>query len=276
MICAGTNSPASVQSWLTSNGVTTVTALVNGGSAYGQYGNNYVPYNVFLDSDFIVRFTAAGYSQSYYNQWVTLAEEYAVAWDYPVYQDLSYNLTYDDNGDGFANPGETCELEITVSNYHPCPTGTGVTGTVATTDPDITVINGTLNFPDIEGGTTGTSTNTFVFEIAPDSELHNVSFQVEMDSDGLPETQLFNFQLPLEAPCDPPEIAIEYTILEMFAYTTLFISGGTGDSYIVEKSDNPYTGFELLGIVPNSPADVDTWVDMEDGSWFYRVRSDCE
>ncbi len=276
MICVDSTSPAALESWLIARGVTSVTALVYGSSAYSPYGNGYVPYNVFLDSDFIVRFTASGYSSTYYNQWCALAEEYAVSWDYPVYEDLTYGITYEENGDGFPNPGETCELEFTVSNYYPCPTGTGVTGTVSCVDPDITIISGDLNFPDVVGGQTETSTNTFVFEIAPGAELHDVSFQVEMDSDGLPETQLLDFQLPLVASCDPPQIEIGYTILEAFAYATLFITGGTGDEYIVEKSDNPTTGFELLGIVPNTPADVDTWVDMSNGNWFYRVRSGCE
>ncbi len=276
MICAGSSSPAAVQSWLNSNGVTTVTALVYGNGAYSQYGNNYVPYNVFLDADFIVRFTASGYSQSYYNQWCALAEQYAVGWDYPQYEDLSYEITYEDNGDGFPNPGETCELEITVSNHNFCPTGTGITGTVTTTDPDITIVNGELAFPDIEGNQSGTAINTLVIEIDPGTEPHDVLFQVEMDSDGLPETQLLSFQLPLTAPCDPPQLAIGYTILETFSYATLFISGGNGDAYIVEKSDNPYSGFELLSIVQNTPAEIDTKIDMEYGTWFYRVRSDCE
>jgi hypothetical protein len=276
MICAGTNSAAAVQSWLTSNGVTTVTGLVNGGAAYGQYGNGYVPYNVFLDSDFIVRYTAAGYSAATYNQWVALAEEYAVIYDYPVYEDLSYQITFEENGDGYPNPGETCELELTVYNHNHCPAGTAVTGTVTTGDPDVTIVNGELTFPDIDGNQAGTSTNTLVFEIAPGSELHDVSFQVEMNSDGLPEVQQLSFQLPLAAPCDPPDLEISYTILSSFAYATLFISGGSGSAYIVEKSDNPYTGFELLSVVQNTPAEIDTKIDMEYGNWFYRVRSECE
>ncbi|MBL7033373.1 MAG: hypothetical protein ISR91_04435 [Candidatus Delongbacteria bacterium] len=276
MICAGSNSPSAVQAWLTSNGVSTVTGLVYGGGVYNQYGNGSVPYNVFLDSEFIVRFTAAGWGMGYYNQWCALAEQYGGYWDYPVFEDLAYDIVSEDNGDGFPNPGETCEMTVTVSNHANCPTGTGLTAIVTSVDPDITIVQGNLDFPDIEAGQAGTSTNTVTFSVAPGAPLHNAPFQISLDGNELLEPQLLSFAVPLFAPCDAPTLEISYTIIGSMAFATLHVSGGNGDNYIIEKSSEPHNGFELLGVLPNSPNDVDTWVDMANGRWFYRVKSECE
>ncbi len=275
MICAESNSASQVLSWLNSHGVTTVTALLNGGGAYWQYGNGYVPYNVFLDSDFIVRYTASGFNTGYYNTWCNLAEQYGGSCEYPTFEDLTNDIVLDENGDGFPNPGEICEMTLTVSNNSSCPNATGVTGTVTSADPDITILSGGLTFPSIPAGASGTSDNTVIFMVDGGAAPQVATFEVAMDANELVDPQVLHGEITVSDPCDAPTVSISYTILETMAFATLYISGGSGVEHIIEKSAEPFDGFELLGMLPNTPDNVETWTDLDEGRWFYRVKSNC-
>jgi len=62
------------------------------------------------------------------------------------------------NGDGVLDAGETATLRITLRNYGRGP-ATAVHATLTSSDPAITVLNGTASFPDINAWEMGTSTS---------------------------------------------------------------------------------------------------------------------
>ncbi len=79
------------------------------------------------------------------------------------------------NGDGFANPGETIELTIPITNFENS-TASSVVGNLTTYNTNhVNILNGNVNYGSISGGQT--SNGTFTLEIADDA--------VDMESLGL-------------------------------------------------------------------------------------------
>ena len=56
-------SPATVLNWIDLLDLTFPNLLDSYGSIYSAYGDGYIPYNVVLDQDFTVKYTAHGYSE---------------------------------------------------------------------------------------------------------------------------------------------------------------------------------------------------------------------
>ncbi|MBD3348356.1 MAG: T9SS type A sorting domain-containing protein [Candidatus Eisenbacteria bacterium] len=76
------------------------------------------------------------------------------------------------NGDGLAQPGETVELVMTIENRGEA-TASAVSATITSTDPDITVDDGSSSFGNIPGASTAdNSTGPFVVTVAslPDDD----------------------------------------------------------------------------------------------------------
>lgn len=69
------------------------------------------------------------------------------------------------NGDGIANPGETVELWATVRNVG-LRTASGVTGTLTTTTPGVTILNVTAPWADIPMGGQETNATALRFQVA--------------------------------------------------------------------------------------------------------------
>lgn len=86
------------------------------------------------------------------------------------------------DGDGFAEPGETIELPILISN-----TGNGpvhsVYGQLSTNDPFITVTDYYEQFGDISEGSQAWSYNDFDFEISEDCPEKDVIFNLQLEGD---------------------------------------------------------------------------------------------
>jgi len=72
------------------------------------------------------------------------------------------------NGNGFPEPGEDLELPSVISNDGPSEV-TGVSATINTTDPFITIINNSENFGDLLSGDAAPSIDNYVISIAPDT-----------------------------------------------------------------------------------------------------------
>ena len=73
------------------------------------------------------------------------------------------SLTDNGNGDGRADPGETCELVITIHNHEYGPLTTTVMGFVSTDDPAVDMVNDNATYGDIEPGTSvSNSSDPFV------------------------------------------------------------------------------------------------------------------
>ncbi len=66
--------------------------------------------------------------------------------------------------DGVVDPGETVDLSVTLSN-----TGvvgaTGVSATLTSPTPGVSIVSGSASYPDIPAGGTGTSTTAYQFEV---------------------------------------------------------------------------------------------------------------
>ncbi len=70
------------------------------------------------------------------------------------------------NDDGLLNPGETLELQVTLSNLGTEITATGVTATLASNDPRVEVSQGTASAPDLAPGAEGFIDQPLVFSCA--------------------------------------------------------------------------------------------------------------
>jgi hypothetical protein len=88
------------------------------------------------------------------------------------------------NGDSIANPGETVELSPTLMNYS--PTGiTGVTATLTSADPYVTVTDGDAAYPDIAANNQSAPTDKFCIEISPDiPDRHQVRLDLQVTATG--------------------------------------------------------------------------------------------
>ena len=106
--------------------------------------------------------------------------------DYPFLTLTDFEVS-DPNGNmnGIPEPGEECELWVEFTNNPIFAAATGVTGTLYTDDPEITIIDGEANFPDITPANSGdNSDNPFVFEVDPGLQAHNVTFDVTVTAEG--------------------------------------------------------------------------------------------
>ncbi len=86
------------------------------------------------------------------------------------------------NGDQTANPGETIELSVRLRNYGTAPE-TGVTATLTSEDPYVTISDAEESFGDIEPGGAAVSGDDFGFVVAsgcPDARV--VRFGLEIDA----------------------------------------------------------------------------------------------
>jgi hypothetical protein len=83
---------------------------------------------------------------------------------YLVLGQLNY---VDGNGDGILNAGESVNLRVQLRNVGSEP-ATGISATIATIDPYITITHGTQTYPDIPAGSSTWSDGFYTFAIAPD------------------------------------------------------------------------------------------------------------
>jgi len=88
------------------------------------------------------------------------------------------------NGDGRVDPGETGELAATLENQFPFHDATDVVATLSTDDPLIDVTYPTVNFPDINSGSTATNdSDPFEFYVDPTFEAHQVTFTIDVTAE---------------------------------------------------------------------------------------------
>jgi hypothetical protein len=86
----------------------------------------------------------------------------------------SFNaLTVDDdntapsvgNGDGYANPGETLELDVQLKNFGTATTATAISATLSTPDTGATVITGTQSYANLAPNATAYGNGKFVVDL---------------------------------------------------------------------------------------------------------------
>ncbi|MCD4829797.1 MAG: T9SS type A sorting domain-containing protein [Candidatus Cloacimonetes bacterium] len=87
------------------------------------------------------------------------------------------------NGNGQPNPGETIEMDIELHNYD-SSVHNGVSAVLSSESEHIAVTTDTQSFGDIAAGTTGSSSQPFVFTIAADTpDRYDAAFELAVTDD---------------------------------------------------------------------------------------------
>jgi len=146
----------------------TFPVLTGCASLFNQYGAGYIPHNVILDTEGIVRYTDSGFDgnalHSIINQYMSV--------DFPVFTIQDLTLTDQGNGDGRPDGGETISYHATLRNSPIAVPSTGVTLTLTCDDPAVTILDATVTYPAANPGQVVTSEDNFTFSVAEGIEPH--------------------------------------------------------------------------------------------------------
>jgi len=108
------------------------------------------------------------------------------------------NMELDAIGDGILDPGETAAIRVTVKNYG--TDATGVSATLTSDDPYVTVSKNTVSYPDMPRGTEAPSDSDFFVELSPDTPLARmVEFKLEF-RDGFGYSAVGRFRTRIRKP----------------------------------------------------------------------------
>jgi hypothetical protein len=158
----------------------------------------------------------------------------------------------DDGWDGDGNlhldPGETADVSVVLANLNPV-SAYGVSGTIATADPYVTVLDDSAAWPDIPGGeSAGNASDPFTVSADESTPCgYEIAVSLEVVADG-PYTK----ELALEIPVGSPDRPIGPDAYGYYAY---------------EESDDyaPSPAFDWIEIDPNlgGPGDL-VWLTADD------------
>jgi hypothetical protein len=111
----------------------TFPVLTGCGSLYSQYGNGYVPYNVVLDPDGVVRYSASGFNEAAIH---AVIQQHLVL-PHPFLELEDVEIFQDGDGDGRPDPGETVDLRIRLRNSEVAQSASSLVVTFSSDDPDL-------------------------------------------------------------------------------------------------------------------------------------------
>jgi peptidase C25-like protein/VCBS repeat protein/flagellar hook capping protein FlgD len=144
--------------------------LFKDGDAYAKgttnlFGQAVLPFHPDLTGVFCIGVTAPG-CVPHLDSASVIAPS-GKAYLYAVSQTLGDGTTgsMNGNGDGRLDSGETVELRFTVKNQG-AVTATGVSGTFTTSDPYVTVLDGTSAFPNLASGASALASDPMLIRIA--------------------------------------------------------------------------------------------------------------
>lgn len=166
------------------------------------------------------------------------------------------------NNNGQADYGETVLLDITAENVG-TDDATGVSATLMTTDPFVTIIEDTYEFGNIAAGETIIAAGAFEIEISVDvPDGHSAVMEVEF-SDGSDEIWSSNLVVDLHAP-----------VMEMGGYT-IDDAGGNGNGSI-DPGETVDIAIEILNAGSSDAYDLsaeiscnDPFITIEQGTQSY-------
>jgi hypothetical protein len=98
-----------------------------------------------------------------------------------VVEESDVDDTVGGNGNGFAEPGETVDITLTLRNLGD-RTASGVTASIATSDPDATIVNGSVSFGDIDPSASAVSTSPFTVTIAAEPTGDTIEFDFHVSA----------------------------------------------------------------------------------------------
>ncbi|MEJ5165432.1 MAG: choice-of-anchor J domain-containing protein, partial [Thermoanaerobaculia bacterium] len=83
------------------------------------------------------------------------------------------------------DPGETIYLNVSITNEASAGPATGITGTLSTTTPGVTIFNGNTTFPDMLPGQTVASSTPFIFQLDPTYPCGtDIIFNLQINANG--------------------------------------------------------------------------------------------
>jgi len=156
----------------------TFPVLVGCGSLYSQYGNGYIPYNVVLDTDGVVRYSAAGFSESALHS--TIQQYLSLPNPFFELQDVA--ILSDGNGDGRPDPGETVSFRIQLSNSPIAQAASAVTVVFSTADGDVVEGLASASLGAVAPGQSVQSSPAFTFTVNADALPHWADFQFQVQA----------------------------------------------------------------------------------------------
>jgi len=114
----------------------------------------------------------------------------------------NFTLTDIGNGDGRADPGESCELEFDLSNDAEAQTANNIVGTLTCDDEAVTITTGEISFGTIfPGWSVSNSGNPFVFEVGA-TDPHFAEFILTLSGDA------YTGEFPIEIELGRPGILV--------------------------------------------------------------------
>ncbi|MEP7339275.1 MAG: proprotein convertase P-domain-containing protein, partial [Acidobacteriota bacterium] len=101
-----------------------------------------------------------------------------------------------DNGNGVFDPGEDGSVTIPLKNVGQA-TATGITGTLTTSTPGVTILVGTSAYPNIAAGATQNNVTPFIFRISPTFLCGSkINFTLTFAYNDPASPRTFNFSIP--------------------------------------------------------------------------------
>lgn len=185
------------------------------------------------------------------------------------------------DGDGVINPGETAELEISVTNWEGWPDASDLEFTLFAQSNNITIDQGTFTAPLLASGDTLTnSENPFSITMHPDAPLGDIVFTVELSAAGLDnapyqtsfeisfELSLYQFGWPINELTEPlVNVETAPVVMDLTDHPGLEIvfADYSGWVYMVDAAGQPLENdlfpFNTGNQVWGSPAAADVDLD---------------
>lgn len=150
----------------------TFPVLVGCNSQFNPYSQGYIPHNVVIDTEGIIRYSEYGFNE---NAMHNIINQY-MSVDVPVFSIEELALLNDDNGDGRPDAGETVDIQLSMQNTPIGVAGSNVSVTMTCDDPDVTITNHTVSFPDADPGDIVAGDALFSFTVASEIEPHWAEF----------------------------------------------------------------------------------------------------
>jgi hypothetical protein len=157
----------------------TFPVLLNGNSQYSAYGDGYIPYNVIIDPDGVLRYTASGFSpatmHNIIGQYMSIST--------PAISLLDLQLVGDDNGDGRPDAGETAYFTVTLANNSVAQPTTSIQVNLTCTDPQVLLTDVSASLPEgLGSGAQTTLAYEFSFNVSEDALPHWADFTFQISS----------------------------------------------------------------------------------------------
>jgi hypothetical protein len=158
------------------------------------------------------------------------------------------------NGDGVLNPTERIELPVQVRNFGVLA-APGVVGTLTSGDPRVAILDGTVTFGDLAGGTAAWGNAPFVLEVSGETpDGHAIDLGLDLTSDTGTWRSLIT--LPVTA------ADFAYVACTAYGFGVTFDPGESGEISVRLRNQGGAAGSGVSGTLLSE----DPWVRVTDGT----------